>query len=125
MLVLALVLALLFLVGVTALASQNTETVNLHLLPGGYRWVDAPVWQVVAIAGGVGALFGLVAGLWGVVRRTLLVRRLRHQIEVQQRTIELLQQQLTALEHRPAEPPRALPEPVEDARPRVEGDQRS
>jgi len=87
----ALVLALLFAVGIALFAVQNSTLVRVEFL--GFR-TEMAVSVLVLLSATLGAALTILVGLWREIRRTIALRSLRQALQAKDRRIQELEQQV-------------------------------
>ena len=76
--------------------AQNSQPVDLQYF--GIQVLGAPLWLVAVVAVALGLLLATLATLPGRVRGMVATRRLRQQVQQQERTIGILQGQVGELQ---------------------------
>jgi uncharacterized integral membrane protein len=76
--------------------AQNSQPVDVQYY--GFQVLGAPLWLVAVVAVALGLLLATLATLPGRVRGMMATRRLRQQVQQQERTIGALQGQVAELQ---------------------------
>lgn len=87
----ALVLALLFAVGIALFAVQNSTLVKVEFLS--FR-TEMAVSVLVLLSATLGAALTILVGFWHEIRRTIALRSLRQALQAKDRRIQELEQQV-------------------------------